>query len=249
MVRRRVLFKRSGVQKGMSLRSLPSRQPRTTHEAIRMIAKRQIPVRGSLELQSEYERINREFFKGKLPYATVILADLPNVKHRAFTTQARNLRIIVINTAHSKTLEEQRADLRHEIIHVAGVKGHGTLFEIYAEMLNAPLATSPEGKPLYKEDYDKLMAEMERKKRIQKTEVKRDEGLLMKDGKVVARVMSWTSSRTVGEVVPKTSITRYEQVPKSAKEVTLVLFDNLGYPKRDPVTIPREKLEEYYLTT
>jgi Zn-dependent peptidase ImmA (M78 family) len=67
--------------------------------------------------------VSREHFKGKLPDCKIVLAELPKVKHRAFSVVTSNLRLIVINTARSKTLEEQKADLRHEIIHMAGVKG------------------------------------------------------------------------------------------------------------------------------
>jgi len=258
--RRRVLRRlrsgRRGAGKGLSppSRRLPS-EPTTTVQALRAIAERRIPVKGSAELQREYERVSREYFKGRLPSCTIVLAELPKVRHRAFSVQSSKLRLIVVNTARSKTLEEQKADLRHEIIHMAGVKGHGVLFQMYAEMLHAPVATSPEGKQLSYKEYSESLVKAEaqkeakeRRKREEQLGVKKDEGTKIIEGKPVARIVGWVgpsgklviSKRRIGEEDWE------RMVPKKAKEVWIVEFDAVGYPKADK-TVPREELKHYYI--
>jgi hypothetical protein len=252
---RRVVHRRG---KGRGI-SLPSRrasgEPATTMQALRAIADGRVPVRFSAELQREYERVSREHFKGKLPDCKIVLAELPKVKHRAFSVVTSNLRLIVINTARSKTLEEQKADLRHEIIHMAGVKGHGTLFQVYAEMLNAPVASTPEGKQLSYNEYSERLVKAEaqkeaeeRRKREEQLGVKKGEGVKIIEGKPAARIIGWVGPS--GKlVISKRNIWEDDwdlMVPKKAKEVWIVEFDALGHPKGDK-TVPREELKNYYI--
>lgn len=223
-------------------------QARSTTQALKQIAERKIIVQGSNQLQEEYSRVNNEFFKGKLPSVTIMLANLPFVEHRAFAV--RDAKIIVINTDKSKELDEQKADLRHEMIHMAGIKGHGFLFAVYAKAINAPVAML-EGRSIYDDEYQKLLIarqvkreEAHLKEREQRYGAKKGEGTRVVDGKEVARVLGWIRGDKF--TMPTTSV---QGVPKSATEVQLVLFDKIGYPKKETKVVSRSELERYHIVS
>lgn len=205
------------------VRRIPQKlkQPRSATQAIEMIAKREIRVTGSLELQNEFDAVNKQHFKGKLKDATIMKAYLPKVKHKAFV--APNTSIVIINTAKTSTLEEQKLALRHEIVHLAGFHGHGFLFELTAERIGAPVAEY-EGKFITREEHDEIKIKravererLKREAREKKMGMKKGEGTLIREGKPVARVIFYEGKQGI----------------KTAKRVSSIS----DHPKRKPSEI------------
>jgi Zn-dependent peptidase ImmA (M78 family) len=76
---------------------------------------------------------------------------------------------------------------------------------------------------------------------------------LTHNGKIVARVIGWESTKApFGVVIPKRPITEENWeylIPKKAKKIEIIEFDERGYPLRDSnKTVSREELKNYYLT-
>lgn len=223
------------------------KQPRTAKEATKMIAKGEIPVTGSLELQNEYNSVNKQHFNGKLKDVTIMRANLSLVKHKAFAIPDAN--IILINTAKTPTLEEQKYVMRHEMIHIAGYHSHDFRFEMIANRIDAPVAEY-EGKLITRQESDDLKvrraverAGMEQEAREKRMGMKKGEGELMRNGKPVARVIAYEtksgiSTRTIHDI---------SDIPKSSKTVLITTFDKLGYPKGKATTVSREELNNYTL--
>lgn len=223
-------------------------EPRSVKQAAAMIAKREIPVKTSYDLFKEYERVNTTFFKGKVKEPSIMLANLPYVKNRAFAIPQAN--IVVINTAKANTLEEQKPLLRHELLHIAGLSGHDFRFESWARTIDAPFMYDEEGgKGISGEEYTKIKidraverAKAEQTRREQKYGTKKGEGDLIRNGRPVARVIMYQGKR--GVVTGKT-VANISDIPKSVEDVVIVTFDALGYPKRKSQIIPRDQLVNY----
>lgn len=234
---------------GVVLHKQKLKQPRSATQAIKMIAKREIPVTGSLELQNEFDDVNNQHFKGKLKDATIMKAYLPKVKHRAFIEP--NTRIIIINTAKTPTLEEQKLALRHEIVHLAGFHGHGFLFELTAERIGAPVAEY-KGKFITRKERDEIKIaravereRLKREAREKKMGMKKGEGTLMREGKPVARVIFYEGKQGIKTAKRVSDIS---DLPKSASTVAITTFDGIGYPKGKMQVIPKTSLVDYTLT-
>jgi len=220
----------------------------STKQAARMIANREVPVTGSLTLQNEYDSVNKQHFDGKLPEATIMLVNMPQVKHKAFAIP--KAKIIVVNTAHTKSTEEQKADLRHEMIHLSGIDGHGYLFEIRAKQINAPMADY-EGRSISAQELEDLQfkrkmerEQLEQKRLEEKYGVKKGEGQLMQDGKPVARVLFYETRAGVSTK----NVRDVSDIPESSKSVAITTFDQLGYPKGKSQIITRQELGNFTLS-
>ena len=230
-------------------------EPKTVRQAVLMISRKEIPVQGSYALQTSFNELNNQYFKGKLPDYTILLADLPLVKHQGF--HVAGAKIIVINTARAETLQDQENILKHEIIHCTGINSHGFLFQHWAKILNAPIADF-EGKPISLEEYEKIKEEREKQRwelqrqRLAEKGLVQGRGTLKRNDLPVARILGWSGIYQGKERFSfnEKNIYRIEDLPKYAKDITLVLFDETGTPKpKESPTVIREDLKNYYIVS
>lgn len=184
------------------------------------------------ELINIFNSLNKKHFKNALPDVPIILVHLPKVRHKAFTI--RQPKMIVINTAKTRSLKEQIEVLKHEMIHLSGVKDHGVLFHLIASRIGAPIGETEDGQPVY------------RRMEVHKMPV----DVLMINGKPAAKVIAYEKTRGGGFpiVKPRRPITSIDQIPKKAMKVEIVLIGRNGW--EIPWTskwISRDELVKYHL--
>jgi len=228
-------------------------RPKSVKQAAILLKENKLMVVEDPEFQILFDKINREHFKGQIPSTKIVLARLPNVRNYAFFIAFNDgRRYIVINVAGAKTRDVQEKVLKHEMIHAAGLIGHDFRFKIWCEVLDAPFEVSEDGRLLSVKEYEqqKIEREIQLEKEREKRRIEFFKWYKEKHPeefvKPHARVIGWTT-REGKFTVPRNNITREEQIPKNAKDIMVVTFDELGRPKREPTIVPtREELLQKY---
>lgn len=91
----------------------------------------------TVELYEKYEYYNKELFNDSLPKADSVTIEWDQrLKAAAGNCRVGRKHIKLSPAYHAKFPEEIESTLVHEMIHLSGVRGHGTAFEIEMNRIN-----------------------------------------------------------------------------------------------------------------